>query len=281
MLATISLTRETEQKFSPSSIIKDYDKIASNYKDKLPLIFGKWKLLKLVLDFDSFPSIFDYLFLSKPEILSLSVLLGGNKEIYDNIRSAALSTINKFFIVYDDCTSAIYSNDGPEEFLKSKHYQFITDKLNEIEISLRYSDLKSFAQYMKNKNIQSNLVRLPPNSKDMSDLTVGKLSANSEENLNFETDLHFIENALADEFSFLFYIGLLRDNSHKASDYPLTTAFIRPSRNLVYPKDFLMQIVRSDVEIRKKLEEWINEATSYQNLSLEKINQIGVDLKYR
>lgn len=52
--------------------------------------------------------------------------------------------------VSNDCTSAIYSNDGPEEFLKSKHYQFITDKLNEIEISLRYSDLKSFAQYMKN-----------------------------------------------------------------------------------------------------------------------------------
>jgi hypothetical protein len=44
-----------------------------------------------------------------------------------------------------------------------------------------------------------------------------------------ENEMHVIENALADEFSFLFYIGLLRYNNHKASNYPLTTGFIRPN----------------------------------------------------
>ena len=54
-----------------------------------------------ILNFNLFPSIFDYLLGgNKSEILSLSVSLGGNKEIYDNIRSGALSTINKFFMVY-------------------------------------------------------------------------------------------------------------------------------------------------------------------------------------
>jgi len=37
----------------------------------------------------------------------------------------------------------------------------------------------------------------------------------------------------------------------KASDHPLTTAFITPSSNLVYPKDFLMQTVRSEVKFGK------------------------------
>ena len=99
-----------------------------------------------------------------------------------------------------------------------------------------------------------------------------------EKNINFEDDLPFIEKALADEFSFLVFIGLLRDNNHKASDYPLTTAFITPSPSLVYPKDFLMQIVRSDMEIRKKLREWIDEATSYQKLASGRMNEIHLEL---
>ena len=37
--------------------------------------------------------------------------------------------------------------------------------------------------------------------------------------LTFEHDLHFIEESLKDEFSFLFYIGLLRENNHLASLY--------------------------------------------------------------
>ena len=45
-----------------------------------------------------------------------------------------------------------------------------------------------------------------------------------EDDIDFEDDLQYIENTLADEFSLLFYIALLRDNDHKASDYPLTLA---------------------------------------------------------
>jgi hypothetical protein len=93
-----------------------------------------------------------------------------------------------------------------------------------------------------------------------------------QENFSLENDLHLIENALAEEFSFLFYIGLLRDNNHKASDYPLTTGFIRPNPTSLYPTDFLMQIVNSDDDIRTKLTEWL--ATNYQKLALEKMNQI-------
>jgi hypothetical protein len=100
MLATKSFLRQQQEKLFPYS--DDgyyYNKIASNYPDKLPLIFGKWNLLKGAVNFDFFPSLFDYLFLDKSEISSLSVLLGGNKEIYDNIRSDTLGKINKFLQV--------------------------------------------------------------------------------------------------------------------------------------------------------------------------------------
>jgi hypothetical protein len=274
MLATISLMRQQQKS---SSFVNYYNKVASIYSEKLPLIFGKWKLLKNILHPGFFPSIFDHIFLDKYEIFSLSVLSGGNKEIYDNIRSATLSTINKFFMVFDDGISALETN-YPDEFLDTTHYQFIQEKLNEIEISLKFADLKSFGNYMRsNRKPSSAPVSLT--FKDMPVWKVDRLRPNGQGSFNFEDDLQFIENALADEFSLLFYIGLLRDNDHKASDYPLTTAFLRPSPNIVYPKWSLMRIAKSDDEIRNKLTEWINETLEYQRLALDKLTKICVELK--
>jgi hypothetical protein len=233
------------------------------------------------LNFDFFPSLFDYLFLDRSEISSLSVLLGGNKEIYDNIRSDTLGKINKFLKVYDDGISAVQSDDFSKAYLQKggEYYQFIQEKLNGIEILLRYTSLKSFAKYMINKKGKSEPdFSAHVSLKDKEQQTQLIDNRVDEKNINFEDDLPFIEKALADEFSFLFFIGLLRDNDYRSSDYPLTTAFINPSPSLMYPKDFLMQIIRSDVEIRKKLEEWIDEATSYQKLASDRMNEIHLEL---
>jgi hypothetical protein len=286
MMGTISLTRVQSTEKIPPSTFEYYNNIASNYQDKLPLIFGKWKLLNQILDFDTVPSIFDYLFLHKSEILSLSNVLGGNKEIYDNIKSAALSTINKFFTIYDDGISALEYEEHPKEFSGSKHYHFIQSKLNEIEILLRYSDLESFAEYMKSKRkLNSTLLYLPNNIhlKDLHGLTYGEMYAkyadNKQENPDsFMEDLKFIENALAEEFSLLFYIGLLRENNHKASDYPLTVGFIT-NPSLVNPKDSLIQIIKSNNIIQKQVLEWIREATAYQSVALKKMNQICIEIE--
>src|SRR5206468_7083469 len=59
MLATISLMRQQQKS---SSFVSYYDKVASNYSEKIPIIFGKWKLLKDILYLDSCPSILDYIF---------------------------------------------------------------------------------------------------------------------------------------------------------------------------------------------------------------------------
>ncbi|MGB8937445.1 MAG: hypothetical protein WCC17_20325 [Candidatus Nitrosopolaris sp.] len=83
---------------------------------------------------------------------------------------------------------------------------------------------------------------------------------------------------MADEFTFLFYIYLLRENDYKASDYPLTTAFITASPVLEYPKHLLNQIVAGDDQIRNKLKEWIRESKRYQHVALEKMDQIYSEL---
>jgi hypothetical protein len=64
-----------------------YDKIAHNYEHKLPLIFGKWNLLKHILDLYSaynFDIIFDKQL--RRYYSQFSVIDGGNKELVESFR---------------------------------------------------------------------------------------------------------------------------------------------------------------------------------------------------
>jgi hypothetical protein len=80
--------------FKEFSVQQYYDKIASNYKMKLPLIFGKWNQLKRVLKVLAIHNF--NIILNKDEITSSggansqSVMLEGNKELCDSIRTISL-----------------------------------------------------------------------------------------------------------------------------------------------------------------------------------------------
>ena len=156
VLAIISLQRRNEDNMNDDYKSDYYDIAASNYREKLPLIFEKWGLLKKFLRHRlyEYTSIFDYLFLDKAEILSLSVSLGGNKEIYDNIKTATMNAINKFSILYDDWIRAIEAFYYDEGIRESAYYRFIQEKINEMKISLSFTSLTSFGNYMKRERIQ-------------------------------------------------------------------------------------------------------------------------------
>jgi hypothetical protein len=154
VLATITSKRIEED----NTYFSHYDTAARNYQEKLPLVFGKWTLLKDMLERDRFSSLFNYLFGDyESEILSVS--LGGNKEIYDNIRAAGFRTISKFSMIHDEGVHALESVDYPDEFRNTADYRFIQEKINEIKKSLKYSDLLSFGDYMisRKKEVESNL----------------------------------------------------------------------------------------------------------------------------
>jgi hypothetical protein len=76
------------------SFIDYYDKIAYNYQDKLPLIFGKWKLLKDVLKLFSAYN-FDVILSMEMRLRDsdkFSITRGGNKELYDSIKEIKMAT---------------------------------------------------------------------------------------------------------------------------------------------------------------------------------------------
>jgi hypothetical protein len=117
-----------------------------------------------------------------------------------------------------------------------------------MKISLSFASLTSFGKYMKEKKESAHI------------------------SPTFKDDLHHIENALSDEFSFLFYVGLLRD--HVASDFPFTTELTGPNPRYAYDKYFLYSMVGADDEIRNKLNEWIKASKTYQEEALKKMDYI-------
>ncbi len=77
------------------SVQQYYDKIASKYEEKLPLVFGKWNQLKGILrEFTVYN--FDIIVLNKDDIIGcnnanlLSVTMGGSKEFCDGIQTILL-----------------------------------------------------------------------------------------------------------------------------------------------------------------------------------------------
>jgi hypothetical protein len=76
VLAIISLERRNEDTINFNHYKSDYyNTAASNYREKLPLIFEKWGLLKKILRHRlyEYTSIFDYLFLDKADYQCASV----------------------------------------------------------------------------------------------------------------------------------------------------------------------------------------------------------------
>ena len=73
-----------------------YDKIAHNYEHKLPLIFGKWSLLKKVLRSYAaynFDVVLDKEIRTREDD-KISINRGGNKELYDGIKETGTSKLS-------------------------------------------------------------------------------------------------------------------------------------------------------------------------------------------
>jgi uncharacterized membrane protein (Fun14 family) len=108
-----------------------YEKIAFNHREKLPLIFGKWSLLRSQLGPLLYYS-FDFLIIEKAgsNIRDTSVWFGGNKEFYEEVQSMAQNThVYKKMIAIHDI--------GKDILQKYQQYEYkllpIRKKITEIE----------------------------------------------------------------------------------------------------------------------------------------------------
>jgi hypothetical protein len=163
-------------------------KLSTNYKDKLPLIFGKWdSLMKETLGYNSV--IFDILrnlfydHTSKAMIES-SVIVGGVKEYYESVQTLSDWSYPRLEIIYKAGEKIL------EELAQSNDcycYKLLSRKMDEISNSLSQRNLNRFMESLHADSGPNSPIRDPH-----------RIYAN---------ELVYIEKALEDEINFLFYIS--------------------------------------------------------------------------
>ena len=158
-----------------------YNRVISNYKDKIPLIFAKWQILTDVFNgVDYLMANFEPVFYKeiRTPLISLPMNMGGVKEIYENTRGIAYHGYSKLTEIHKSGVSVLETST---EVDPSYYMSFIKDKLSNIELLLQTTDLQRFMGYIAKQNYSSIY-------------QTGIVTA--------------IENSFANEVSFLFYITL-------------------------------------------------------------------------
>jgi hypothetical protein len=265
--------------YSNISLAEYYDKIVSNYKDKLPLIFGKWKVLKDVLRLYAAYN-FDVIIDKEIRLRDydkFSVIRGGNKELIDGIREIMLQTrqqIGRFIdsgevIWLNYISGAQYGYDGPE----NQHGDYLI-KNNIDVISSPNENPKTI--YLVREKLDEIMMLLNPVERGFSEsvsLLPGVIRELS----------HHLEELFADEITALYYFHLYYDfefytrvsepmkyysssissNNDNNQDSLHHLRPVSPS-----PKNCLVSILQSDKEkpsISEWLYLWMQDITNLQN----------------
>ena len=248
--------------FNQFTFVDYFDKIVKNYREKVPLIFGKWKILKEVLKnyaIYNFDLIIDTNDIFKETQISLS--LGGSKELYHGIKEIILQTriqLGEFADNGDTCRSNYLfdsmSDPGKEmqnDSYLSKNFPVIqengkrlpmahlllicfkiTKKLNPLEFVNAASLNKLFYPYNKNFN-----------------------------------EIGSYEEMFAEEISAIYYFNLYNERIFDDEFYSLSNNKTYNQMLDIIPKKCLFQILTADNEINKFYLKWKNDIiTLYKNI---------------
>jgi DNA-binding PadR family transcriptional regulator len=207
-----------------------YYKISSNYASKVPLIFGKWSLLKAHLkilaeyNFDIILAEEKY----RSTILESPVSIGGNKEYYQNMQSIVLYNNRQLKEIFDIGLSTC--NRYPQSDLDDHHlsdYQQKRRKLKRNESKNTTTKGRIIAVYQKLHEIYELLQFTNPvayqdelyqkqREQKASKTLVGNESQDHGHdhclrNSNGHSIVQIIETGFAKEITFLYYLNLHND----------------------------------------------------------------------
>ena len=251
-------TRKGPRLFYTTTNLKQYfDIIALNYKNKIPLIFGKWDLLKSQLGEMSYDS-FDFLIYKANRIRTINEILwsGGTKEYYDDLQTLSIKAIRNLRPIY------IAGNEVVKEFEKKQVWlandprmEPIYNKLREIDDLLICTRIQDQFEYpMLRENVLPN-----------------------------RDEIRRIEKLLRNEITFLFYLSLntipIITRSYKYTSKPksfkpkllVEIPEIREINELGSPKDRLMAILSKDKDIKEWFSAWIADIIEYRRKTSEKM----------
>jgi hypothetical protein len=251
-----------------------YDKIASNYQNKLPLIFGKWNLLKNVLytmSIHNFSIILDEQ--ARSDIMARSSLEGGNKEFYDSIVGVTLHSQKQLKELYrkgmmewsNYITSAIseHPDKNPTEarsFLY-RETSAVFQMLLKINILLDPSayDPVSFQDVVKKQAI-ANII-----------------NSQQAEQLSHLFKIDIIEKAFAEEITLLYFLNLHNNYRFQAvlpmKQYDQVYSIREPNdmEPSLSPMQCLLTTLRHDKQLTEWFSTWVHDLGRYQEEILRTI----------
>jgi DNA-binding PadR family transcriptional regulator len=246
-----------------------HDKIASNYQSKLPLVFGKWNLLKRILNIMSahnFGIILDRQ--TRSDIMARSSLEGGNKEFYDSVVGVALHSQTQ---LSELCRKGMMEWSNYITSAISEH----PDKSATEASSFLYRETSAVFQMLLKINILLDPSAYDPVS--FQDLVKKQAIANiidskQAEQLSRLFKIDIIEKAFAEEITFLYFLNL-------HNNYRFQVVLPIKHYNQVKPKDMasfspmqcLLAILRHDKQIRERFSAWIQDLGRYQEEILRTI----------
>jgi predicted transcriptional regulator len=189
-----------------------YDRIASNYKNKLPLIFGKWYLLKRILkEFCSYN--FDTIIDKDTRLKSVDklILAGGKRELYEGSKAVALH-IHKQMSELQAKGLEILRN-----YMSNPHrYVLIDNKRNAVEKDNHQKIEAIRLKIFEITNLLNPLVYDPNSYVEM--LTQGSntwFDKHTAVQLSRFYEMDNIDRLFANEINSLYYLGLVNENDFK------------------------------------------------------------------
>jgi hypothetical protein len=179
----------------------------------------------------------------RSDLMSVPILMDGNKEIYENIHASALYTNRKLLEIYNEALSVLEEHYDDEQSIKQKYNELINKKLTEIEALLNYADLKMFSKGLQQKKDNLQLQEV-----EASDL-----------NIECSRELAILEKVFGEEITLLFYSNLSKESdNYLLQFYPPHSVFLEHENkmsgsvvsSIVPPRSTLLSILHSDNDIK-------------------------------
>lgn len=232
---------------------------ATNYKIKLPLIFGQWDTLKNVLNILSvynFDVIIDKR--ARSNFLQMPIIMNGNKEYYETNRDLTMYNREQMRHLYNAGIWALKrfhsnskDNENNNQYWENRMIKAIYRKLAEIGILLGY--------YINPR-------------------TLAGLSTNSKDDLSYVYDkdnipnIWVLEKSFAYEITFLYYLNLNSD-IYLPRLFPQNTNILPKS-----PRERLTAILKKNRQMKEWFSNCINNCIQFRNAADEIMSRFYRDI---
>jgi hypothetical protein len=240
------------------SFSRYFDKVATNYQCCLPLIFGKWKLLKKVLK--SFAAYnFDVTFGHSRRV---SIRRGGNREIFDGIEDITKYQHQQLYDLAKagQAVSFRYLTSISHSGTDTNSREYPVDYVLRNEIKIDSPDLEKLASVYN--LLMGLLLMLSP----VDYLTTKDQSSDLQQILTTPELLKIMEESFADEISALYYFNLFDVQEFETEATMDRIRYTIPESSI--PKECLYKILQNDNS--GFLKDWINKwITDIADLQLE------------